>query len=223
MGLNNEHAMRICFDIETAPLPEAADYLVEPIEAPSNYKDMAKIAAYIEEKKAKQIDTCSLDPDLCRIVAVGMQVEDDREVYSVAAEAGKDEAAIIQWLWSHAEGKHLVGFNCIAFDLPVLLRRSLYLGIPAPLIFIDKYRHPDVTDLQQLLSFNGSMPWHGLDFYAKRLGCPVADTMDGSGIGLAVKEGRWDDIEAHVKADVQKTAFVAEKCGYFRPAPVAVF
>jgi predicted PolB exonuclease-like 3'-5' exonuclease len=222
MGLNSENAMRMCFDIETAPLPEAADYLVEPIEAPSNYKDPAKIAAYIEEKKAKRLDNCSLDPDLCRVVAVCTWREGVNG--PVALHAGDvSEKEMLEWFWREAEQGHLVGFNCLTFDLPVLLRRSLYLDVLTPWIQIDKFKHPMVTDLQSVLSFNGATEWHSLSFYAKRFGFDIPDGMDGSGIAQAVAESRWDDIEQHVKADVVKTALVADRCGYFSVAPVVAF
>lgn len=222
MGFDNEGALRSCFDIETAPLPEAADYLVEPIEAPSNYKDPVKIAAYIEERKAEQLEKCSLDPDLCRVVALGVWNElDSSPAVNMSCDA-HEETELLKWFWSEFPG-HLVGFNCLSFDLPVLLRRSLYLGVKTRLLQIDRFKHPDVTDLMSELSFNDKQKVHSLDFYAKRFGCPVVDTMDGSQIGLAVTEGRWEDIEAHVTADVRKTAFVAQKCGYFTPLAQEVF
>lgn len=223
MGFQNENGRRIVFDCETAPLPEAADYLVEPVEAPANYRDEVKIAAYINEKKAEQLAKCSLDPDLCRVVAVAVQREEDAEPTSLTANDPDEERFVLDYFWGMAGQGHLVGFNCLSFDLPVLLRRSLYLGVKIRLIQIDRFKHPEVTDLLSVLSFNGVQKLHSLNFYAKRFGCTVTDPMDGAGIGLAVLEGRWDDVHAHVRADVQKTAFIAEKCGYFRPVAASVF
>lgn len=222
MGYQNENGMRIVFDIETAPMCGAADYLIEPVEAPSNYKDLAKIAAFIAEKKAEQFGKCGLDPDLCQVVAIGLWAEaDDKPVTMLLSQ--EREEHMLAWFWGEAEQGHLVGFNCGAFDLPVLLRRSLYLGVKPRGITIHKYRHPDYTDLMTHLSFEGMVKAHSLDFYAKRFGCTLTDAIDGTGIGLAVAEGRWDEIEQHCTNDVRRTAFVAEKCGYFRPQPVTVF
>lgn len=223
MGLNNEGATRIVFDIETAPLPEARDYLIEPVEAPANYRDPIKIAAYIEEKKAKQFDNCSLDPDLCQIVAISGWIEGAEQPFVCHAGA-LSEADMLEYFWRKAVNRHLVGYNCLAFDVPVLLRRSLYLGLPTPLIQVDKYRHPGVTDLQSILSFNGTTEWHSLDFYAKRFGFVVEDGLTGADIGTAVREARWHDIETHVLADVRKTALLAARCGYFtQPVVASVF
>lgn len=213
MGLNNENAARLIFDIETCSLPEAKDY-IEPAEAPGNYKDPAKIAAYIEEKNLQNLNECGLDVDLCRVVAIGWQRE-DADTPSVVTTNLSSEREIIEAFWMMATGRHLVGFGCLDFDLPVLLRRSLYLGIPTPRISIDKYRHPDVTDLMGELSYNGKLKWRGLAFYSKRFGFDVPDTMTGADVEKAVTDGRWADITAHVKADVTKTALLAAKLGYF--------
>lgn len=203
---------RMVFDIETAPI-EDADHYIEPATAPANYKDPEKIAAYIAERNAEAVGKCSLDPDLCRVVAVGWWIEGESPVAHVAGEL--DECDILDQFWSAADGKQLVGFNCLAFDLPVLLRRSLYLRLHAPTIQIDRFRHPQVDDLQQILSFNGAFKFHGLSFYAKRFGCLVEDALTGADIGAAVDEGRWADVRAHVLADIEKTAYVAAQCGYF--------
>lgn len=219
MGLNNEGAARLVFDIETAPLPDAADYL-EPAEAPANYKDPAKIAAAIAEKNAENLAKCGLDCDLCRIVAVGAQLEGS-DIETVTANDAT-EAQMLAWFWRLAAGRHLVGFNCLGFDLPVLLRRSLYLGITTPELQIDRFKHPQVTDLMQLLSFNGTVKFRGLAFYAKRFGFNVADALTGADVALAVTEGRWSEVEAHVKADIEKTALLASKLGYFRAVAESV-
>ncbi len=211
MGYNCDNAARVVFDIETAPLPDAGDYL-EPVEAPGNYKDPAKIAAIIAEKQAEQLSKCALDVDLCRVVAIGAW----REGAEPWTMVDMNEADLLREWWALAADRHLVGFNCLALDLPVLLRRSLYLGVDEPYIQIEKYKHPQVTDLMQVLSYNGMLKFRGLSFYCKRFGIDVPDTMKGSDIGQAVTEGRWADIEAHVLADVRKTAMLAAKLGWFR-------
>lgn len=218
MGYNDENAVRYVFDIETAPLAEAVNYL-EPAEAPGNYKDPAKIAEFIAAKNAENLDRCGLDVDLCRVVAIGMMAETMEQPVVLM---GDDEASLLRVFWQTVTGKHLVGFNCLAFDLPVLFRRSLYLGVRAPSIGIERFKHPDVTDLQMVLSFNKAITMRGLSFYAKRFGVDVPDALTGADIAQAVADGRWADIEAHVIADVQKTAAVATKCGLFTSALVGV-
>lgn len=219
MGLNNDGAARLVFDVETAPLADAVDYL-EPSKAPENYKDPAKIAAYIAEKHAASLDKCGLDVDLCRIVAIGYQYEQET-AHVLTADEDTEADALRLW-WSLVGDRHLVGFNCLAFDLPVLLRRSLYLGVPTPAIGIDRFKHPQVTDLMQLLSFNGVLSYRGLSFYAKRFAFGIEDQMTGADIARAVADGRYLDVERHVKADVAKTAALAQKLGVFHAEPALV-
>lgn len=212
---------RLVFDIETAPLDEAAAF-VEPATAPATYKDPASIAAYVAAAEAKAISKCALDPDLCRIVAIGWWAETEPEPVVLTADTDA-EADMLDRFWQAAHGRQLVGFNCLGFDLPVLSRRSLYLGVEQPALQIDRYRHPQVDDLQLVLSFNGTFKLHGLSFYAARFGLEVPDALTGADIGQAVAEGRWDDIRQHCRADVQKTALVAARCGYFSRVTAGAF
>lgn len=214
MGLNNENALRIVFDIETAPLADAADY-IEPAEAPANYKDPVKIAAAIAEKNAENLSRCGLDVDLCRIVALGWMREDEDVPHAALVTEPGAEVTVLRDFWASVGDRTLVGFNCLGFDLPVLLRRSLYLGVPVPSIQIDKFKHPQVLDLMRILDFNGAIRSRGLAFYCKRFGITVTDTLTGADIAQAVTEGRWDAIQGHVEADVQRTAQLASKVGCF--------
>lgn len=219
LGYDDEHATRLVFDIETAPLAVAGEYL-EPAQAPANYKDPVKIAEYIAAKEAEDLDRCGLDVDLCRIVAIGIQGEEqDRPCVWLAA-TEHDEADILTRFWAQAASAHLIGFNCLGFDLPVLLRRSLYLGVRAPHIQIDRFKHPHVSDLMQILSFNGAIKLRGLSFYAKRFGIEIEDEIAGADVAAAIKTGDWASVEVHASADVQKTVRLASKLGLFHAAAV---
>jgi hypothetical protein len=216
MGYNNENARRLVFDIETCPLETAGDFL-EPVKAPANYKDQAKIDAYIAEGNSTELSKCALDVDLCRVAAIATWTEGEPRPQST--HLGMDaEVEMLEAFWKVADGKHLVGFNCIGFDLPVLLRRSLYLGVKPLPIQVDRYKHPQVTDLLQVLSFNGLLRLRGLSFYAKRFDLDIADPLGGVDIPQAVAEERWAEIDHHVRCDVEKTAAIAAKLGHFSKA-----
>lgn len=215
MGLNNENTRRIVLDIETFPIGNAADYL-EPVEAPSNYKDPVKIAAYQVDAQKAQLAKAALDHDLCRIVALGYAlahgVPRDPSGEVVLCKTETDERLALVDLWDVLKPAHFIGYNVLAFDLPVLLRRSLYLGVKAPQIQLDKYRHPQVTDLMMVLSNNGAHKFRSLSFYASRFGLPATD---GSGADVAgyVEAGEWGAIEAHLRADLVATAALAQRVG----------
>lgn len=205
---------RLVFDLETVSLPEA-DAFMEPTSAPSNYKDPDKIAAYCAEERKKQLGKCALDPDLCGIVAIGYQTEDGPVTVATLADA--DEASLVRAAWTAiGRSSGIVGFNMLGFDLPVLIRRSQYLGVdPMEPVILDRYRTPHV-DLMERLSFNGKLRYRSLDFYCKRFGIDVPDAHNGKDIDALVKALDWPAVAAHCRADVEKTRRLAARLGEWK-------
>src|SRR3990167_4730964 len=220
MGYNNDQAHVagkpwMAFDLESVPMPGCADYLTDPIKAPDNYKDPLKIAAYVEEKRAKQIADAGLDLDLCEIVAIAINFP--TESYCQTRELWT-EADMLEGFWRFVrtiqrEGGNLVGFNCLYFDLPVLLRRSLYLSVDVPTVQIDKYHHDGVVDVAHELTFGGRTTWRSLAFYSKRFGIPHDDSVKGEDIAGLVAAGGMGKDMVQCQTDVQATAALAVRCG----------
>lgn len=247
MGMNNEGARRFIIDIETYPIDGAADYLdpVEPIPEPDlslvtaakNLTDPVKVAADLEKRKQAAIEEyheqveqqarkrvellerCALDLDLCRIVAVGWWAEDRPDPIVAVIDDGTYEAAILRKFWADVDTRVTIGYNQIGFDLPILLRRALYLGVETPAVNLDKYRSSHI-DLQQRLSLNGTKTYRSLNWYAKRFKLAVpADPNSGKDIGQLVADGQWDAIAAHCRADLVKTRALAERMGLLQARP----
>lgn len=248
MGLQNIDAMRYVIDLETTPLVDAESYLdpVVPIAEPDlslvtaakNLTDPVKVAADIEKRKQaameayydqvqqqalkrrETLERCALDVDLCRIVAIGYMREDADTPTVMVPRTADEEAACLGLFWKELDNRVTVGYNQVGFDLPILLRRSLYLGVTAPALNLDKYRTPHI-DLQQRLSFNGTKPYRSLSWYCRRLGLDVpCDETSGKDIGQLVSEGQWEAVAAHCRADVLKTRALAERLGVLRYQPV---
>ena len=203
----------IIVDIECVGIDTASDYL-EPVEAPSNYKDPAKIDAYIQEATAKAVERCGLDPDLCRIVALGHGEVEGRDNVILCRDE-ETEAAALAAFWKHVvDGyghcRRIVSFNGFGYDLPVLMRRSQLLGVDHPILSLDRYRSEHI-DLMQRLTWNGAIKAHKLSFYASRFGWPIVDTVDGSQVGALVKAGDWKAVESHCLNDLAQTRFIAQK------------
>lgn len=221
MGYDNEGAYQstLVFDCEAVAIDGAAEYL-ESAQAPANYKDEAKIAAYCEQAQREQLAKAALDIDLARIVALGVISDDAAEPVVYVATNEQDERSILAGFWSRlatplgVPRPTLIGFNCIGYDLPLLLRRSLYLGVPAPRLSINKYRHDGIVDLMLSLSFDGAQKFRGLAFYRKRFELDVpADEMTGKDIAGLYAARNWVGIEAHCWADVLTTAALARRIG----------
>jgi DNA polymerase elongation subunit (family B) len=208
----------LILDIETCGLPQAKDWL-EPLAAPANYKKPESIAEYIAEAEAARLERLALDPDCCRTVAIGFVdagLPLDPTVYLMANEA--EERAHLKLFADiyRQQETRIVTFNGHKFDLPVLMRRAMYLDVPFPILNVDRYRSEHI-DLWQKLSFNGVISAHSLKFYAKRLGIGTLDKVDGSQISALVKADTpesWQAIHDHVLSDVGLTHALAMRLGY---------
>lgn len=217
----NMNLAKIIVDIETCAIPSVDQYLEEP-QAPSNYKDPIKIADYITQAKIEALGKAGLDCDLGRIVALGWMLEGrDVEPRVMVATDEQEERAILEAFWQDVvtpAGAHrrLVSFNGLRFDLPYLMRRSLYLDLDYPRLNIDKYRAPHI-DLSAVLSYHGTLKLHSLMFYAKRFGLSIpegAAEIDGSMIQRLMDEGAWQAIQAHCESDVRITYALAARLGF---------
>jgi uncharacterized protein YprB with RNaseH-like and TPR domain len=205
-------------DIETSAILDAEQYLTEPLDAPSNWKDPAKIAQYIEDKRKEQLDRCALDPDLARIVAIGYAFHDGDSVFIQTARDQNDEQLMLEQFWRNTKGHLYVTFAGLRFDLPVLMRRSQYLRVPYRTLNVDRYRSPHV-DLANRLSFYGVLPAHSLKFYCARFGITCDDLTMGKDVPGLVAAGDWPAVEAHCRADVLATKALANRLGYLTLTP----
>ena len=93
----------------------------------------------------------------------------------------------------------------LGFDLPVLMRRSLYLRVPCPTLNLDRYRSPHI-DLYNRLTYNGMFQEQGhsqsLKFYLSRLNIPNDDPYTGEQVYDLVTAGDWDAVRYHNYCDV---------------------
>ena len=216
--------MPIIVDIETVAIDAAAD-LAEPVSAPANWKDEAKIAAYVQEKQADQISKAALYPWTARIVALGI-IEQNGDETVVLCRDEAEEREALRHLWAssleHQQGlvTPIVTFNGLSFDLPVLLSRSRLLGVKTPVINLDKYRTPHV-DLMQVLTFRGAIPARSLKWFAERFQIPVDDAISGKEIGALVAAGDWDGVRTHCLSDIRLTRALAQRLGYWQKAVAA--
>lgn len=211
----------LILDIETLPHPDAAQWL-PPVLPAGNLVDPVKISKSIEERTAERDDKLGLDPDCCQICAVGWHVVGgDDPTVDICQNEAQEAAALTRLADAYAapmgqQETRIVTFYGRQFDLPVLMRRAMYLGVKFPKINLDRWKSPHI-DVWDALTFGGALRTaHSLQFYCKRLGIATGDPFNGAQVSQLAKEGRWDDIRAHCIADIGATHALANRLGLLR-------
>ena len=214
----------IVVDLETAGLPNAADFL-EPVSAAKNLVDPAKVKADIEKRTAERDEKLALDWNVGRIVALAWWTE-ARGISAGCCQDEAHEAELIAAFWETARMRTIVGFNIKGFDLRFLVQRSRYLGINHPMLDFSKYSRNGITDLYLDLTFGDGLYDQGamrrtLHAFCKRFGIPVEDAVQGKDIPALVEAGDWDSVRRHVVSDVTLTVALARRIGLIQqPQPV---
>jgi len=212
-------------DLETAAVEGVEQYYddSEPIEAPSNYVKPEAIENYIARERVRRkqafIEKAALDPDLCCIAYLGFSMPDSPHLALIPCRSEQEECDALTEFWcGYQPGEVLCGFNIRAFDLPVLYRRSLYLGVEPKPIDRDRYRSTCVLDLFEMLNEGRKHQMHSLDWYCNRFGipCDIVDTITGADVPDCVANGEWDKVQAHLLADLCKVRGLAQRIGIAR-------
>jgi hypothetical protein len=215
----------IIMDLESYPIDNAADYLTEPVEAPSNYVKQEAKDAFIAKAKQAQLDKAALDVDLARIVCLGMLDSTTGEAQTFTFKDETQERtglgaffdAVFTTAWHSGTGYTdwpiLVTYNGLFFDMPLIMRRAMYLGVRAPQLQLDRFKHPHVIDLMDVLNYGGRLKSKSLHFYCQRFGIPLTDENTGKDIAALIAADNWAAVEAHCASDVQATYALAKRMG----------
>lgn len=203
-------------DIETLAHEDAGNWL-DPVEPDGRLTDPVKIKADIAKKEAERAEKLALDPDCCRIVCLGYHDCGTGDPICDPCQDEFEERAVLEAFWTsyRAQDTSLVAFYGFGFDLPVLMRRSMYLGVPHQPLNVDRYRSPHI-DVLAKLTYNGVLKPHSLSFYQRRLGLPTLDKVKGSEIAGLVKAGDWDAVVAHCLSDIGLTHALANRLGLLK-------
>ena len=228
----------IIVDCESAPLPNAREYIAPPdlddIAAPKSYVKPKTIAEYIARERASRLadyeqdctSKAALDWNVARIVALGWwysRCGDDTPIVRVC-ESERYEAVWLAEFWMEARHRTIVGFCIRTFDLPLLIQRSRYLNVPHPPLDLGRYaRGSHIVDLHDLLTFNDAHSTHVMPRtvrnFARRFGIPVTDPITGEDVPRLIAEGNWKAVVDHCRSDVELELALARRLGVV-PQPV---
>jgi len=195
-------------DIETLPanLSPAEIRGLAADSVPANYKDPAKIEAWIEEHGAEAHHRTALDSMRGRILMLAWAV-DDAPVESVYLDDPDDPRPVLDALAGALRGLRSVvwvGHNIAAFDLPYLRRAALRLRHPVARAIPSARFSPVVADTMAMWAGTDPRPAYvSLEAIATFLGLGAkAGGMDGSQVYGAWKDGRHEDIRRYGERDV---------------------
>jgi hypothetical protein len=147
-------------------------------------------------------------PEMCRIVALGLAVDDQQVISLVEGEDGVTEVDMIKIFWEMARKvQHFCGFNVANFDLPTIFVRSILLGIPASrIIDLSPYKN-NVIDV--MVARFGKIPEKGFGLKNVAKLCDIqvpCEGVDGSQV-----EELWQSNPALVGEYVASDVIVTRK------------
>ncbi|MCF0055552.1 hypothetical protein [Dyadobacter sp. CY356] len=183
------------------------EYFARSVKAPSNYKDPEKIQAYIAEGAIEAVNKTALDGlghAICICVAI-----DEREVATFYAYEPKDEAETLKNLYTYLDDslgnnfspKTFIGHNLVGYDLPMLKKRSMVLGIKPPAYIPFDAKPWDNTVFDTMIRWD-ARNFASLDKLCLAFGLDVKSGMDGSMVNQAYLDGKHDEIASYCNHDV---------------------
>ena len=201
----------VYWDLETEPLTPGEIAKFRPtFEAPSNFKDPAKIEARLREQAAEWDEKVALDAKTARILAAGVAIDSDPAITVEGTEAQIIGSLLELFENAVNRGSSIIGFNSERFDWPFLRHRALIGGIHFPRNFLSPWKgrfywNENLKDTYLLWTMGQSVGTvsNGLDNLARAFG------LEGKlGNGANFAELYREDPEAaraYLKQDVELT------------------
>jgi predicted PolB exonuclease-like 3'-5' exonuclease len=153
----------------------------------------------------------------CRPVVIGVMWLDEHLALRRLGTFGdgQDEAGMLADFaeFMDSQRPQLVTWNGRGFDLPVLLLRSLALGLAWPWYYRERdyrYRYSEGGhhDLCDFLSDHGAARMTSLDGAARLIGLPGKAGVDGSQVEGLFHAGQLEALRRYCLSDVTQTAFL---------------
>lgn len=212
-------------DIETLPGSRKPD--PSEIQAPSNYKDPVKIAAYQEENADSEWRKQALESLRGRLCCIGWAVGNEppkcrgiweksetellAELDYVAQEIAAD-TGVVTW----------GGFNLRQFDLHWIWQRAVKHNLATLKDFIQRDRYPkNVLDVRDLWTGGDSNGKGKLKDIAAFFGLDIIEGMDGMMVFDLFQAEEFEKISTYCRHDVTLTRAIAHRMGYGNPMTIA--
>lgn len=202
-------SVKVKFDDHSDPLPERDVSLAEEAQAID-----AALQLKIHTAQDAALDQTSLNGLWGEVIAVAW-AWNDGEAHSLMRVEVPDEDAFLSTLAdfieselqsSHTEKPVVIGHRVHAFDLRFLWHRHIVNHMLAPHWLLRALRaNPWDTEkvYDTMIQWAGIHGYVSLEALCAGLGIEVPKTIDGSEVPQAWLDGRYDEIRAHVLADVE--------------------
>ncbi|SMP42419.1 hypothetical protein SAMN06295888_10282 [Desulfonatronum zhilinae] len=196
----------IFIDLETLPGESRPD--PSEIQAPANYKDPAKIAAYQLEKVEEAYRRQALDSMTGRILTIGYAIDDADPVALTVGMTVETETEALERLEDVIDPlpRPIVwaGHNVRAFDLQWLWRRSIRHDCARLAQTIPRERYSKyVIDSMEIWAGPDYQARVSLDKVARFLGLGAkTEGMDGSKVFDFWQDGKLEEISEYCLQDV---------------------
>lgn len=205
----------VVLDVSSAPLTDAAAYMGAPedMKPPSNYTKPDSIAKWQQEEYAERLAKAGLDIDLAQITGVALWLSEDAEPMILTADTTSEATMLVTVAAAVKHGSGLrpvVTYNGHAHDLPLLMRRALYLSLPFPALSVDRFKSSNVDVLLEL-SLRDPQRRRSLQFYARRLGwTDIQKPLSGESESRVLQTQDWTGLRASLLHDVTATHRLAK-------------
>jgi DNA polymerase elongation subunit (family B) len=176
------------------------DYLAAP-EAPAVAARRERIERYM-----------ALRPEFGHVICVGMghdaRGRGELETKALSARQVADERLILEGFWEVVRARRdwcFITYNGLAFDVPFLIRRSIYLGVaPTTGLPMRPFALDSHFDVMRALANWERADTVRLEIVAELLGLAKSPAgMEGSQVLGLWQAGRIDEIEAYCLGDVR--------------------
>lgn len=224
-------------DIETIPAqrPDIAEYMEESmrdelaealasVKAPANYKDEAKIAEYIIDKRGslkaefagkltEKIVSTGLDGAFGQVFCIGWAWNDGVVTTATATDlTGAAEAELLRKFFADMPAgfgrTRVVGHNVASFDLRFIKQRAMVLGIKPPMSLPFDAKPWDEAIFDTMVQFAGVGKTISLDKLARAFGMPGKGGITGADVWPMVQAGKFSEVADYCRDDVELTRSV---------------
>jgi len=183
-------------------------HLAKTVEAPSNYKDIDKINAYVENAVTDKMNKTSLDPNTGEIALIGILHNETHHMFQRTDKISEKQMLehFLTWCKENDIARWM-GKGIKRFDFPFIRTRAIVHGLHELNELFRFPRYPDqylVSDLEDEFWWPGAGPrsFVSQGVIAQALGIEYNADVTGADMGDMWIQRNWDGIVEHCADDL---------------------